>query len=101
MRAFVIIFQTSLDTPNVPLRWEIARLIPLKKPNKDDYNPAKARRLILLLSTLRRSFKEVVAKRSSFAVVMHAPWSANQFSAKNERSAEQTSLPQKRILEPP
>lgn len=29
-------FQTSLDTPNLPLRWEIARIIPLEQPNKDD-----------------------------------------------------------------
>jgi hypothetical protein len=31
------LFQTSLDTGALPRRWKIAKIIPLKKPNKDDY----------------------------------------------------------------
>lgn len=46
------LFQTSLDTGTLPRQWKVAKIIPLKKPNKDDYTRAKAWRPISLLSTL-------------------------------------------------
>jgi hypothetical protein len=63
-------FQTSLDTPNLPLRWKIARIIPLEKPDKD-HTLAKVWRLILLLSTLGKLLKAVIAERLSFAVKIY------------------------------
>src|ERR1700685_4236050 len=46
------LFQTSLDKGTLPSQWTNARIIPLKKPGKDDYTKAKAWRPISLLSTL-------------------------------------------------
>ena len=31
------LFQTSLNTRALPRQWRVAKIIPLKKPNKDDY----------------------------------------------------------------
>lgn len=44
--------------------------------------------------------KAVVAERLSFTVEMYGLLPANYSGAKKKKSAEQTSLPQKRILEP-
>ncbi|KAF4547222.1 Hypothetical protein D9617_52g060430 [Elsinoe fawcettii] len=36
------LFQTSLDTGVIPQQWKVAKIIPLKKPNKGGYTLAKA-----------------------------------------------------------
>ena len=46
------IFQASLEEGVIPDQWRHARIIPLKKPGKDDYTIAKAWRPISLLATL-------------------------------------------------
>ena len=86
------LFQTSLDTGTLPRQWKIAKIILLKKPNKDDYSLAKARRLISLLSTLGALLEAVVAERTSFAVKTYGLLPANHFSARKQRSAEQAPL---------
>lgn len=86
------LFQTSLDTGTVPRQWKIAKIIPLKKPNKDDYTQAKAWRPISLLSTLGKLLEAVVAERISFAVETYGLLPANHFGARNQRSAEQALL---------
>jgi hypothetical protein len=40
------LFQTSLDTRTLPQQWNIAKIVPLEKPNKDDHTRAKAWRPI-------------------------------------------------------
>ena len=57
------LFQTSLDTGTLPRQWKIAKIIPLKKPNKGDYTLAKAWRPISLLSTLGKLLEAVIAER--------------------------------------
>jgi hypothetical protein len=79
------LFQTLLDKGTLLHQWKAAKIIPLKKPNKDDYTPAKAWRSISLLSTLGKLLEAVVAERISFAV-------ANHFGARKQRSAEQALL---------
>ncbi|KZL86802.1 reverse transcriptase, partial [Colletotrichum incanum] len=46
------IFQMSLEEGALPHQWRHAKIIPLKKPGKDDYTLAKAWRPISLLATL-------------------------------------------------
>jgi hypothetical protein len=86
------LFQTSLDTGALPQQWKIAKIIPLKKPNKDDYTLAKAWRPISLLSTLGKLLEAVVADRLSFAVETYGLLPANHFGARKQRSAEQALL---------
>ncbi|KAL1582126.1 hypothetical protein WHR41_09392 [Cladosporium halotolerans] len=84
--------QTSLDTGVIPQQWKVAKIIPLKKPNKDDYTLAKAWRPISLLSTLGKLLEAVVAERVSFAVETYGLLPANHFGAREQRSAEQALL---------
>ena len=86
------LFQTSLDTGVIPQQWKVAKIIPLKKRNKDDYTLAKAWRPISLLSTLGKLLEAVVAERVSFAVETYGLLPANHFGAREQRSAEQALL---------
>jgi hypothetical protein len=86
------LFQTSLDTGTLLQQWKIAKIIPLKKPNKDDYTRAKAWRPISLLSTLGKLLEAVVAERISFAVETYGLLPTNHFGAKKQRSAERALL---------
>ncbi|SCO54574.1 related to reverse transcriptase [Fusarium fujikuroi] len=83
------IFQASLEEGVVPKQWRHARIIPLKKPGKDDYTIAKAWRPISLLATLGKVLESVVAERISYAVEAHGLLPTNHFGARKQRSAEQ------------
>ncbi|KAI7764320.1 hypothetical protein LZL87_014170 [Fusarium oxysporum] len=83
------IFQASLEEGVIPKQWRHARIIPLKKPGKDDYTIAKAWRPISLLATLGKALESVVAERISYAVEAHGLLPTNHFGARKQRSAEQ------------
>ncbi|KAI7978758.1 hypothetical protein EIK77_001188, partial [Talaromyces pinophilus] len=61
------LFSTSLEEGTLPSQWRHAKIIPLKKPNKEDYTIAKAWRPISLLATLGKVLESVVAERISHA----------------------------------
>ncbi|GKU14944.1 unnamed protein product, partial [Fusarium langsethiae] len=83
------IFQASLEEGTIPKQWRHARIIPLKKPGKQDYTIAKAWRPISLLATLGKVLESVVAERISHAVEAHGLLPTNHFGARKQRSAEQ------------
>jgi hypothetical protein len=83
------LFDSSLREGVVPHQWRTAKIIPLKKPGKDDYTLAKAWRPISLLSTLGKILEAVVAERISYAVEAHGLLPANHFGARKRRSADQ------------
>jgi hypothetical protein len=76
----------------LPNQWRHAKIIPLKKPNKEDYAIAKAWRPISLLSTLGTILEAVVAERISHAVEIHGLLPTNHFGARKQRSAEQVLM---------
>jgi hypothetical protein len=82
------LFEGSLDTGALPQQWKVAKIIPLKKPNEDDYTMAKAWRPISLLSTLGKLLEAVVAERLSFAVKTYGLLPTNHLGARKQRSAE-------------
>jgi hypothetical protein len=57
-----------LEEGTLPTQWRHAKIIPLKKPGKEDYTAAKAWRPISLLATLGKVLESVVAERISHAV---------------------------------
>ncbi|KAJ5737265.1 uncharacterized protein N7483_002390 [Penicillium malachiteum] len=83
------LFQASLQEGTLPRQWRHAKIIPLKKPNKDDYTIAKAWRPISLLATLGKILESVVAERISHAVETHGLLPTSHFGARKQRSAEQ------------
>ena len=86
------LFRLSLRSGELPWQWRSARIIPLRKPDKDDYTVAKAWRPISLLSTLGKILEAVVAERMSYAVETHGLLPANHFGARKRRSAEQALI---------
>ncbi|OBS16816.1 hypothetical protein FPOA_12588 [Fusarium poae] len=86
------IFQASLDEGVIPDQWRHTRIIPLKKPGKDDYTVAKAWRPISLLATLRKVLESVVAERISHAVETYGLLPTNHFGARKQRPAEQALI---------
>jgi hypothetical protein len=86
------LFRASLEDGTLPTQWRHAKIIPLKKPRKDDYTVAKAWRPISLLATLGKLLESVVAERISHAVETHGLLPTNHFGARKQRSAEQALL---------
>jgi hypothetical protein len=86
------LFRTSLEDGTLPTQWRHAKIIPLKKPDKDDYTVAKAWRPISLLATLGKLLESVVAERISHAVETYGLLPSNHFGARKQRSAEQALL---------
>ncbi|KAJ5111910.1 hypothetical protein NUU61_001540 [Penicillium alfredii] len=86
------LFQASLGEGTLPKQWRHAKIIPLRKPNKEDYTIAKAWRPISLLATLGKILESVVAERISHAVETHGLLPTSHFGARKQRSAEQALL---------
>ncbi|KAJ5260426.1 hypothetical protein N7505_009807 [Penicillium chrysogenum] len=83
------VFQASLEDGMLRRQWRHAKIIPLKKPNKENYTIAKAWRPISLLATLGKILESVVAERISHAVETHGLLPTSHFGARKQRSAEQ------------
>ena len=86
------LFRASLEEGVLPDQWRHAKIIPLKKPNKENYSIAKAWRPISLLSTLGKILESVVAERISHAVETYGLLPTNHFGARKQRSAEQALM---------
>ena len=86
------LFQASLDEGTLPKQWRHAKIIPLKKPNKENYTIAKAWRPISLLATLGKVLESVIAERISHAVETYGLLPTSHFGARKQRSAEQALL---------
>jgi ribonuclease HI len=86
------LFRSSLEEGTLPSQWRHAKIIPLKKPGKEDYTVAKAWRPISLLATLGKVLESVVAERISHAVEAYGLLPTNHFGARKQRSAEQALL---------
>ncbi|RKK72079.1 hypothetical protein BFJ71_g17544 [Fusarium oxysporum] len=65
------LFHTLLSEGQLPDQWRSAKIIPLKKPEKDDYSIAKAWRPVSLLSMLGKILEAVVADRISSRYTKH------------------------------
>jgi hypothetical protein len=86
------LFQASLEEGTLPSQWRHAKIIPLRKPNKENYTIAKAWRPISLLATLGKVLESVVAERISHAVETYGLLPTSHFGARKQRSAEQALL---------
>ncbi|RMZ89042.1 hypothetical protein DV736_g3718, partial [Chaetothyriales sp. CBS 134916] len=86
------IFRASFEEGVLPSQWKHTKIIPLKKPGKDNYTLAKAWRPISLLSTLGKILESVIAERISYAVETYGLLPTNHFGARKQRSAEQALL---------
>ncbi|KAJ6105185.1 hypothetical protein N7523_010259 [Penicillium sp. IBT 18751x] len=86
------LFRMSLEEGALPRQWRHAKIIPFKKPNKENYTIAKAWRPISLLATLGKVLESVIAERISHAVETYGLLPTSHFGARKQRSAEQALL---------
>ncbi|KAJ3498250.1 hypothetical protein NLG97_g1279 [Lecanicillium saksenae] len=86
------LFQCSLREGKLPSQWLHAKIIPLKKPDKEDYTAANAWRPISLLATLGKILESVIAERLSYVVEVYGLLPTNHFGARKKRSAEQALM---------
>jgi hypothetical protein len=86
------LFRTSITEGKLPSQWKNAKIIPLKKPGKDNYTKAKNWRPISLLPTLGKVLESVIAERISFAVETYGLLPQNHFGARKQRSTEQALI---------
>jgi hypothetical protein len=84
------LFRASLEEGPLPSQWRHAKIIPLKKPGKEDYTIAKASRPISLLATLGKVLQ--IAERISHAVEIHDLHPTNHIGVRKQHSAEQALI---------
>jgi ribonuclease HI len=80
------LFTTSLRQGKLPAHWKLAKIVPLKKGNKDDYTLPKNYRPISLLATLGKVMEAVVATRISYLIEVHKLLPNNHFGARKQKS---------------
>ncbi|OAA57836.1 Endonuclease/exonuclease/phosphatase [Akanthomyces lecanii RCEF 1005] len=83
------LFQVSINEGVLPHQWRHAKIIPLKKSDKEDYGIAGAWQPISLLCTLGKVLESVIAERISYAVETFGLLPTNHFGGRKQRSAEQ------------
>jgi hypothetical protein len=88
----VAIFCTSLQEGTLPSQWRHAKIIPLKKPGKENYTVAKAWRPISLLTILGKILESVIVERISHTVETYGLLPTNYFGAHKQQSAEQALI---------
>lgn len=94
------LFTASIEHSSIPQAWRQAKIVPLRKPGKDDYRVAQAYRPISLLSTLAKALETVVANKMSYLAETHSLLPKNQFGARKRRSTTQAlALRQEKIYE--
>lgn len=82
------IFRTSVRLGYIPNQWKVAKIIPLRKPDRD-YTQPNSYRPISLLSTLGKILEATVATRISHLVETNDLLPQNHFGARRRRSGEQ------------
>ena len=80
------LFSTSLRQGKLPLQWKVAKIVPLKKGNKDDYTLPKNYRPISLLATLGKIMEAVMATRLAYLTEVHRLLPNNHFGARKQKS---------------
>ena len=75
------LFRASLEDGSLPSQWRRAKIIPLKKPGKEDYTIAKAWRPISLLATLGKVLEAVIVELISYVAETYGLLPTNHFGA--------------------
>jgi ribonuclease HI len=86
------IFRQSLATGRLPRAFKVAKIVPLRKPDKRDYEQPGAYRPISLLSTLGKALEAIIAERISYLAETHHLLPNNHFGARKSRSTAQALM---------
>ena len=67
------------------MQWKVAKIVPLKKGDKDDYTLPKNYRLISLLATLGKIIEAIMAIRLVYLTEVHRLLPNNHFGARKQK----------------
>lgn len=81
------LFNESMRQGKLPEGWKVAKIIPLRKPQKGNYLDPEAFRPISLLPTLSKALESLVAQRISYLAETHGLLPDNHFGARKRRSS--------------
>jgi hypothetical protein len=76
----------TLRQGKLPIQWNVAKIVLLKKGNKDDYTLPKNYRPISLLVTLEKVMEAVMATRIAYLTEVHKLLPNNHFGARKQKS---------------
>lgn len=80
------LFTALVECGIMPDQWKTARIIPLRKPQKEDYSVPGAYRPISLLSTLGKMLEAVMAQRLAYLSDTHSLLPYNHFGGLKQKS---------------
>ena len=80
------LFTASIECGIMPDQWKTARIISLRKPQKEDYSIPGAYRPISLLSTLGKMLEAVMAQRLAYLSDIHSLLPYNHFGGLKQKS---------------
>ncbi len=80
------LFTASIQLVIMPDQWKTARIIPLKKSQKEDYMIPGSYRPILLLFTLRKMLEAVIAQRLAYLSDTYSLLPYNYFGGLKQKS---------------
>ena len=80
------LFRSCLSVGRIPERWKIAKIVPLRKADKEDYTVPGAYRPISLLCTLSKAFEALIATRIAYLADLHGLLPHNHFGALKGKS---------------
>ena len=81
-----MLFNKSIKNGQLPKKWKVAKIVPLRKGGKDDYTVAKSYRPISLLATLGKILELIIAKRITYLAETSGLLPKNHFGARKQRS---------------
>lgn len=80
------LFTASIEYGIMPDQWKTAMIIPLIKPQKEDYFIPGTYSPILLLSTLRKILEAVMAQRLAYLSDIHSLLPYNHFGGLKQKN---------------
>lgn len=82
--ALIALFQASLNQGRLPDKWKIAKIIPMRKPQKGNYTEPEFFRPISLLPTISKALESVIAQKLSFFVEEYGLLPDNHFGGRKK-----------------
>ncbi len=83
---FISLFLTSIDLGIMPDQWKTTKIVPLRKPQKDDYTIPAAYRPISLLATLGKMLESLIAQGLAFLAEEYSLLPYNHFGGLKQKT---------------
>lgn len=83
----------------MPDKWKIAKIIPLRKPQKDNYTEPESFRSISLLPIISKALESVIDQRLSFFIEEYGLLPDNYFGGKKRCTIDALIILQEKMFQ--